>query len=206
MELKLEGASMVIKAHGSEKKANSAVGIDRYLTEEVVRLQKIKILLRNEKHRAIFAALEENLGSNEMLTDAKTMTSHTFFRFTIAARADVLPIPTKVQQRYHQPKTNRQRCNRDLQPILADILNGCVRNMMAITRRHNKVIDVGRRPSEEYMEERLVSEIDDNTVIREEDFSEHVRPLTPDLHCVSRTVGSSQTVLIDISCPDRETS
>jgi hypothetical protein len=97
VELKLEGAFMVIKANGSERKTNSAVGIGRYLSQKAMRPEKIETLLRKEKHGATFATLEDNPVSNEMLIDARTMKSDAFFRFTVAARADVLPTPAKIQ-------------------------------------------------------------------------------------------------------------
>jgi hypothetical protein len=51
------------------------------------------------------------------------------------------------------------------------------------------------------MTERLLSKIGGNIVIREEDLSEKVRSLKPDLNFVTRSLGSNQMVLIDISCP-----
>jgi hypothetical protein len=69
--MKLEGNLLVIKAHGPEKKTNSAVGIDRYLTQKVLRPQKAETLSRKIKHGVTLAALENNLVSNKMLTDAK---------------------------------------------------------------------------------------------------------------------------------------
>jgi shikimate kinase len=98
VRLKLEGAFMVIKANVSEKKTNSAVGIGRYLTQKVMRPRKIEILLKKEKHGTTFTILEDNLISNEMLTDAKTTKSDLFFRFTVAARADILLISANIQQ------------------------------------------------------------------------------------------------------------
>jgi hypothetical protein len=56
------------------------------------------------------------------------------------------------------------------------------------------------------MKERLLLEIGDNTVIREESLSEELRSLRPDLNFVTRTFGSSHIVLIDISCPYRRIS
>jgi hypothetical protein len=98
VEQKLEGAFMVIKANASEKKINSAVGISRYLTQKVMRPRKIEILLRKEKHGVTFATLKDNLVSTKILTDVKTMKSDAFFRFTVAARADVLSILANIQQ------------------------------------------------------------------------------------------------------------
>jgi hypothetical protein len=97
VELKLEGAFIVIKANGSEKKTNCAVDICRYLTQKAIQLRKIETLLRKEKHGATFTTLEDNLVSNKMFTDAKTMKSDAFFRFIVAARADVLPTLANIQ-------------------------------------------------------------------------------------------------------------
>jgi hypothetical protein len=82
---------MVIKANGSERKTNSAVGIGAYLAQKVVRPLKIEISLRREKHAATFATLEDNLISNKILIDPRTMKSDASFRFTVAARAVFYP-------------------------------------------------------------------------------------------------------------------
>jgi hypothetical protein len=87
---------MVIKAKGSEKTTNPAVDISRYLTHKVMRPRKIETLLRKEKYEATCATLEHNLASNRMLTNAKIMKSHAFFRFTVAAKAAILPTPANV--------------------------------------------------------------------------------------------------------------
>jgi hypothetical protein len=96
--LKLEGAFMVIKANELEKKTNSAVGIGCYLTQKVVRPRTIEILLRKEKHGATFTTLEDNLVSNKMPTDPRTMKPDEFFQFTVAARTDILPTQANIQQ------------------------------------------------------------------------------------------------------------
>jgi hypothetical protein len=137
-----------------------------------------------------------------MFTDARTMKSDTFFRFTVAARRYTLPTLANIQQWQHESRTNCQKCNRDLQPTLAQRLNGCARNMTEMTRRHNKIVDVIRRAIEQYMAERLLLKIGDNKVIRDKGLSEKVRSLRPDLSFVTRTVGSGNMVPIDISCPD----
>jgi hypothetical protein len=97
VDLKLEGVFMVIKANGTEKKINYAVGISRYLTQKVVRPRKIEALLRKDKHEATFATPEDNLLSNTMLINASTMKSDAFFRLTVVARTDRLPIPANIQ-------------------------------------------------------------------------------------------------------------
>jgi hypothetical protein len=101
-----------------------------------------------------------------MFTDARTTNSDAFFRFIVAAKAAVLPTPVNLQQLSHQPRTNCQRYNRDLQPTLTPILNDCAGNMMETTRRYDKVVGVVRRAIEESMAERLLSKIGENTVIR----------------------------------------
>jgi hypothetical protein len=97
MGLELEGWLLVMKTNGSEKKTNAAVGIGRYLTQKVIRSQKFEKLLKKEKHRATFTAVESNLMSNKMLTDAKITRSDALFRFTVAARVYVLPTPANIQ-------------------------------------------------------------------------------------------------------------
>jgi hypothetical protein len=69
--------------------------------------------------------------------------------------------------------------------------------------RGNNVLGGIRRAIGEDMEERLLSKIDENTVVREEDSSQEVRNLRPELNNIIRTFGSSHLVLIDISCPFR---
>jgi hypothetical protein len=201
LRLKLESSFMVIDAHGSEKKTNYAVGIGRYLTQTVVPRQNIETLLRKEKRGATFVTLEDNLVSNTMLIDTRTIKSEAFFRLTIAARANLLPTPANIQQWYHQQRINCQRYNRDLQLTLAHELNGCIGNMTEMTRRHNKIVDIVRRAIEENMAERLSSKVGDNTGIREEGSSDEARSLRLDLNFVTRTFRSSHKLLIDISCP-----
>jgi hypothetical protein len=98
VKLKLKDRLLIIKAEESEMKTNSAVGIGRFLTQKVIRPQKIKRLLEKEKHGATFEMLKDNQMSNKILADAKTMKSDAFFRFTVAARADILPTPANIQQ------------------------------------------------------------------------------------------------------------
>jgi hypothetical protein len=84
-----------------------------------------------------------------MLTDARTIKSNAFFRFTVIAKADVLSTPTNIQQQRYQSRTNWQKGSRNLQPTLAHILNGRVGNMTEMTRCHNKVVGVISRVIDE---------------------------------------------------------
>jgi hypothetical protein len=84
--MRLESPWLVFRADGLEKKTNSAVGIDRYLTEKVLRLRSFRKLLDKENHGPTFALLEDNLVSNRILIDARTTRSDAFFRFVVAQR------------------------------------------------------------------------------------------------------------------------
>jgi hypothetical protein len=201
VKLKLKDRSLIIKAEESEMKTNSAVGIGRFLTQKVIRPQKIKSLLEKEKHGATFETLKDNQMSNKILTDAKTMKSDAFFRFRVAARADILPTPANIQQWYNQPRTGCARCEAESKPTLAHILNSCRVNLTDMTRRHNKVMDVVRRAIQDVMGERVLSNIGENIAIREERLTEEVRSLRPDMSFIAETFSLTFTVLIDISCP-----
>jgi hypothetical protein len=95
--LKLEERRMMIKAKESEFKTVTATIIGRFLIQKIIRPQKITSLLRKEKHGATFEMLKDNKILNKMLTDVKTTKSDAFFRFTVAARADLLPTPANIQ-------------------------------------------------------------------------------------------------------------
>jgi hypothetical protein len=73
--------------------------------------------------------------------------------------------------------------------------------MMEMTKCHNKVVGAVRNAIEEYMEERLLLKISDDTLSRQDNSSEEVRSLRQDLNLITRSFGLSNTMLIDISCP-----
>jgi hypothetical protein len=122
---KLENIQMVIETRESEIKTNIATGIGCFLIQKVVRPQKTASLLTKEKHGATFETLKDNMVSKRMLNNAKTTKSDAFFRFTVAARVDVLRTPANMQQWFDEPRTNCHRCPRQIKPTLAHILNGC---------------------------------------------------------------------------------
>jgi hypothetical protein len=184
VSLKLEDTVMVISTNELEKKTDSAVGIGHYLTQKVVRPRMFKRLLEKEKHEATFATLENNLISNGILTDAKTTKSNAFFRFTVAARADLLPTPANVEQWYQRPKLPCLRCGGDVQPTLAHILNGFQGNFAEMTRRHNKVVKIIRRAIVENMVGMIHSTIGENVTIQEDGLSDAVQSLRQDLNFI----------------------
>jgi hypothetical protein len=160
-----------------------------------------KRLLEKEKHGATFATLGNNLVSNGILTDAKTTKSNAFFQFTVAARANLLPTPAKVEQWYRRPRSPCLRCGEDAQSTLAYILNGCRGNFAEMTCRHNKVVEMVRRAIVENMVGRIHSAMGENVIIQEEGLSDAVRSLRPDLSFIAVLMGAEFMVLIDISCP-----
>jgi hypothetical protein len=87
------------------------------------------------------------------------------------------------------------------QSTLAHILNGCPASYTEMTRRHNKVVNVVRRATEEQMVNRLHSGIGENTMMQGEGLSEETRRFRPDLNFISSTHVTRFTVMIDISCP-----
>jgi hypothetical protein len=192
---------MIKNNDGLEVKTDSATGIGRCLTQRVVRPRLLKSLLLKEKHGATFATLQNSPVSSGMLTDAKSTRSNAYFRFVVAARADVLPTPANVQQWYQGQRTMCTSCGRDAKPTLAHILNGCTSHMAEMTQRHNKVVDVVRRVIIEKMKGRIHSPIGENVALHDEGLSEDVRRLRPDLNFVASEAGEQFTVLIDISCP-----
>jgi hypothetical protein len=201
--LTLGDGRMMIKTKGSEFKTIAVTNIIRFLTQKVIRSQKITSLLQTEKHGATFETLKDNMISNKMLTNTKTMKSDAFFRFTVASRADVLPTPANIQQWFNQPRTNCHRCTRELKPLLAHILNRCPANYPDTTKRHNKVVDVVRRAIQEYIAMNLESRIDENKRIQEDRLMEAVRNLRPDLSFITKTSRrpSPFTVFMDVSYP-----
>jgi hypothetical protein len=54
--------------------------------------------LKKKKYGAIVATLEDDLISNKMLTDARTLKSDAFLRFTIARKEAGLPIPANIEE------------------------------------------------------------------------------------------------------------
>jgi hypothetical protein len=72
--------------------------------------------------------------------------------------------------------------------------------MKEMTSPHNKVAGVVRRAIKKYTKETLLSEIGDDTILREKLLSEEVRSLRLYSNFITRTFGSSHTKPIDMSC------
>jgi hypothetical protein len=89
----LIGDEMVIRTGESEFQTKPAIGIGRFLTQEIVRVKKIIELMKHEVHGASFSTLKMNEVSNSMLTNIYTRRSDAFFRFVVIGRVDCLPTP-----------------------------------------------------------------------------------------------------------------
>jgi hypothetical protein len=94
--LKLQGDQMVAATPGSEQKVKSAIGIGHFLTQRVVRPEKLKKLITKEVHGASYTALQANGVSNLILTDVHGYKSDAHFRFLVVGRADCLPTPANL--------------------------------------------------------------------------------------------------------------
>jgi hypothetical protein len=164
-----------------------AVRIDPDLTQKILRPYTVEKLSMKEKHGATFVTLENNRVPNRILTDAKTTRSHAFSRFTVAAIANILLTPANIEQWYHCPKPSWQRCEKDAQLKLAHILNGCPGNFTEMTHRDNKIVDIIRRAIEDFLLNRLRTEIGENTIMKAHGLSEEVRSLRPDPNFVGST-------------------
>jgi hypothetical protein len=83
VKLKLQGDQMVVVTPESEQKVKSAIGIGHFLTQRVVRPEKLKKLIAKEVHRASYTTLQANEVSNLNLTDVYGYKSDAYFRFLV---------------------------------------------------------------------------------------------------------------------------
>jgi hypothetical protein len=84
--------------------------------------------------RGTYATLENNECSNNILVNTKSKESDAFFRFTVAARAGVLPSLANVDQWYKRPHRQGFKFGKDGAVALAPILN--VGEPIAIQEHH----------------------------------------------------------------------
>jgi hypothetical protein len=93
IRLKLEAEEMVVRTDTSKHKTKIAVGIGRFLTQKVIRPQKLDSLLQHEVHGATYTTLPGNAVLNTILMNMRTRRTDAFFRYVVAARADYLSTP-----------------------------------------------------------------------------------------------------------------
>jgi hypothetical protein len=193
---------VVVKIEVLDYKTTAVVRVGRFLTQELIRPQKLNSLFHHEAHEASFTTLSGNEVSNAMLTDIHTKRSDAFFKFVVAARADCLPTPANIGRWFpSRPAGPCRRCETGGVPTQARILNRCTANYQLMTQRHNRLAAVVRRAIERNMSRKLRSEIRGNTTMEEEGLSEETRNLRSDM-AFERQEGSRQVIeVIEFSCP-----
>jgi hypothetical protein len=180
--LKLTRDELILKTTESELKTKTAVGIGRFLTQKVIRAEKIEKLMSHQVHGASYTTLKGNEPSNAMLTNIYTHRSDAFFRFVVVGRADCLPTPVNLQRWFgDRGDDNCRRCGRDRKPTLAHILNECTPNFTLMTTRHNRLAEVIRRAIIEFVGRDLRSELMENVQAEEERLPAELRQLRPDM-------------------------
>jgi hypothetical protein len=85
-----------MKTGESEFKTKTMVDVSRFLTQKIVRMEKIEKLIKHEVHGASFTTFKKNEISNLILTNIYTRRSYTFFHFVVIGRADCLPTLTNL--------------------------------------------------------------------------------------------------------------
>jgi hypothetical protein len=180
--LKLDEDYMIVRSGELELKTKTAVGIGRFLTQKLIRVQKIQKLIEHEVHGASFTTLKNSEVSNAMLTNIYTRRSDAFFRFVVVGRADLLPTPVNIQRWFNDRRDdNCGRCGRERRPTFAHILNECTPNYPMMTKRHNRLAEVVRRSVMRFLENDLRSEIQQNGSVRQEGLREDLGRLRPDM-------------------------
>jgi hypothetical protein len=180
--LKVKEDKMIIKTEESELQTISAVGIGRFLTQNVIRPGKYKQLIEHEVHGATYTTLKRNDVSNRMLIDIYTRKSDAFFRFVVVGRADCLPTPVNLRRWFRgQREETCRRCGQQRQQTMAHILNECMPNYPLMTKRHNRLVNIVRRGIEKFVAGDLRSAILENEGIPQEGLPEDLRRQRPDM-------------------------
>jgi hypothetical protein len=134
---------MKIRSEESEVKTKTAVGIGRFLTQELIRTKKIERLVQHKVHGASFTTLKNNETSDAMLTDIYTRRSDAFYRFVVVGRAGCLPTSVNLQKWLgDRDEGNCPRCNRGRKQTLAHILNECTPNYRLMTKTRRDTTDL----------------------------------------------------------------
>jgi hypothetical protein len=198
--LKFNEDCVVVRAEGSEYIVKTATGLGHFLTQKVLRPQLFRKLVLKEKHGATYTTLEKNECSNKILVDLRSKKSEAFYRFTVAARANVLPTPANIDLWYKRPHVGCYKCQKDCPATLAHILNACEPMYAEMTRRHNRVVRV---VCDAILRHQVgnISDFRENRRVDEEGLSDEVRALRPDISFVRKSGNITYTELIDISCP-----
>jgi hypothetical protein len=180
--LKLRRDTVTVITLGSEYNTKTATGLGHFLTQKVIRVNKVTDLMKHPVHGASFVTLQSNEVSNKMLTNVYTRRSDAFFRFTVVGRADCLPTPANLFRWFRDQRGGTCRgCGEERHANLAHILNGCRHNFGLYTIRHNRLAGIIQKEVIKYVNRDLRSEIQQNVAINIDGLSDEVRNLRPDM-------------------------
>jgi hypothetical protein len=102
MEIKmnLNGEEMIMKIEKSEFQTKTVIGVGRFLTQKIIRVDKIEKLIGHEVHGVSFTMFKKNEVSNSMLTNIYMRRSDAFFCFIVVRRTYCLPTLMNLQGRF----------------------------------------------------------------------------------------------------------
>jgi hypothetical protein len=181
------------------------MGIGRFLTEKVIRLNKFRKLISHEVHGATYTRLKGTEVSNDNLTDVYTHKSDAYFRFLVVGRADCLPTPVNLQRWFSRGpipgEEHCKRCHLHRRPTFAHLLNESPPNYKLMTERHNRVGRVVKEAVLKFVGRNLRSDIHQNTAIGQEGLSDGLKSLRPDMVFEREGRAGRAMEIREFSCP-----
>jgi hypothetical protein len=182
MKLKKDEAILKMMTTELEYKTKTAVGISRFLTHKIIRQEEIEKPMNDEGHEASYTTLKNNEVSSKMLTNVFTRRTDAFFRFVVVGRTDCLLTLANLQRWFEDRRDeNCRRCGPHQKSTLAHILNACTPNYPLMTKRHNRLANVVRKAVIKFIGKDLRSNITENSQMEEEELSEELQRLPPDI-------------------------
>jgi hypothetical protein len=93
VKFKMKGAAIEITHENGRLETKTPDKIGRFLTQNIIRPDKYRKMIKHDVHGAAYTTLRENPISNRNLIDSKLRKSEAFFRFEVLGRADCLAYP-----------------------------------------------------------------------------------------------------------------
>jgi hypothetical protein len=182
ISLKMNDEEMNIMSGELVLKTKTAVGIGRFLTQKLVRIQKAEKLTKHELHGASYTTLKNNEASNAILKDIYTRRSDAFYRFMVVGRADCLPTPANLSRWFNDRENDIcTRCDKGRKQTLAHILNDCTLNYGLMTKRHNRLAEAVRKAIIQYSNDDIRTAIRANQAAPYQRLPQDLKNLRPDL-------------------------
>jgi hypothetical protein len=197
----IEDGRLTIRKSELVIKPKSSSNIGRFLTQKIIRPVLAQQMMNHQLKGASFHTLENNHCSNKFLRNNFSRRSDAFFRFAVAARADSLPTPSNIQKWYHLPEEHCHRCNSDLKPTRAHILNKCEPNFRYMTDRHNRLVRCVRKAIEKHIIDDVRGAINENTSISIDNLSEATRNQRPDIWFIRRDRNQDILEILEFCSP-----